>query len=151
MQYVAIFHHKFEITDAKQYINRCCYGGDILVSLIEPHLRENNFKIGKSGQEDWGWFIWFDKQKCGYSIDIGLEDEELWKYKIFVIEKTSFWKRLFSKSSESNLDEICSLVDSALKSYGIKNISWFKADEQGTEVEEVAIKNSEEQNGGRTF
>ena len=143
MQYVAIFHHKFEITEAKQYINRCCYGGDILLSLIEPHLSENDFKISKSDQEDWGWFIWCDKKKYRYSIDIGLEDEEHWKYKIFVIEKTSFWKRWFSKNSESSFDEVCRLVDYALKSHGIKNISWFKADEQGTELDEVAIKKGE--------
>ncbi len=143
MQYVAIFHHEFKITNAEQYINRCCYGCDIFISLIEPHLSENDFKIGKSGQEDWGWFIWCDKKKYRYSIDIGLEDEELWKYKIFITEKSLFWKRLFSKSNESNLDEVCNLIDYALKSYGIKNISWFKADEQGTEVEEVAINNGE--------
>ena len=76
MQYVATFNHKIDIQDKETYFNSVCYGGDLIGGLIEPRLIEANYTIDLFAQEDWGWFIWFNKDRNKFSIDIGLEDEE---------------------------------------------------------------------------
>jgi hypothetical protein len=144
MQYVAIFHHEVAIKDKNQYINPCCYGGDVIGNLLQPRLRDAGFTIDLFDQEDWGWFLWLKKGKSGYSIDIGLEEEAQWKFKLFVVGKQSFLTQLFKKDKQPHLKELCQIIDSTLRSIGIDDLSWWEADRNGTEINRITLNESDQ-------
>ena len=44
------------VGDSSQYINPCCWGGDIIRDRLMSPLAAQYGEI-RTGQEDWGWFI----------------------------------------------------------------------------------------------
>jgi hypothetical protein len=73
--YELSFTKRLKVSDNDLYFNDCCWGGDqvrdSLLSLVEGHL----YNI-QTGQEDWGWFIWFRKPPIRLAIDIFCDDPE---------------------------------------------------------------------------
>jgi hypothetical protein len=87
------------------YINECCFGGDIVIDLLFPAIEEKYSDI-QSEQEDWGWFMWF---KCGESrcaIDVFCDDAKLGHYIIHLNCRDVERKYLIFKSEMENKYEL---------------------------------------------
>jgi len=60
MPYEISFAKQVPLLDREEYINVCCVGGDAVVNQLLPSVRSRYIDI-QTNQEDWGWFIWFNK------------------------------------------------------------------------------------------
>lgn len=47
--------------DRAEYTNDCCIGGDKVAEALLPAVRRHYDEGLEAAQEDWGWFIWFDR------------------------------------------------------------------------------------------
>jgi hypothetical protein len=61
------------VTDPSQYINDCCWGGDVIRDRLMPVVAEG-YQALRTDQEDWGWFIWFRDGAIRLAIDIHCDD-----------------------------------------------------------------------------
>ncbi len=73
MPYQIVFTKKLEVADESQYINDCCWGGDLVTARLLPKISERYERV-QSDQEDWGWFIWFRKGNVSLAIDVFCDD-----------------------------------------------------------------------------
>jgi hypothetical protein len=75
MPYEISFTKKVEVQDPSIYINDCCWGGDVVRDRLLPSINEK-FEGVWTSQEDWGWFIWFQRGKLRLAVDIFSDDRE---------------------------------------------------------------------------
>ena|SRR5579864_2505225 len=75
MPYEISFTKKVEVQDPSIYINDCCWGGDVVRDRLLPLIR-TNFEGVWTAQEDWGWFIWFQRGKLRLAVDIFSDDRD---------------------------------------------------------------------------
>jgi hypothetical protein len=73
-----------------EYINDCCFGGDVISDLLLPELSRRYERI-QHGQEDWGWFIWIKAPSISLAVDIFCDDPEKGEFRIHL---TSARRRL---------------------------------------------------------
>ncbi len=109
MPYELSFNKKIEITDRIQYINECCYGGDIIVDRLLPTINDK-FESIESNQEDWGWFIWFRKGPVSYAIDIFSDDNKATGFRIHLTSSRKKYLIFTSTIDVPELDELIRLV-----------------------------------------
>ena len=69
------------ITDRDQYINECCFGGDVVVNQLLPDLRTRYEDI-QSNQEDWGWFAWFRSASSNLAVDVFSDNPDAGGFRI---------------------------------------------------------------------
>lgn len=74
MPYTLTFSRQVEISDADQYINDCCIGGDVVLEQLLPALRGRYGNDLQSDQEDWGWFAWFEDGPIKLAVDVSTDD-----------------------------------------------------------------------------
>lgn len=121
MPYQVSFTRPVEITDREQYINECCIGGDVIAGLLLPVVRDR-YQDVESGQEDWGWYIWFKKGTLWLSIDIFTDDADAGQFRAHL---SSNVKKLFGhrQVDTPELDELRGLAESELRRIGATEIS----------------------------
>ena len=102
MPYGVYFTKPLAITDRSQYINECCVGGDVILDALELAIR-SRYQDVQANQEDWGWFIWFAKDKVGLAVDIHCEDPEAGAYRLHL---TSRAKRFLLPDRVIDLPEL---------------------------------------------
>jgi hypothetical protein len=83
MPYELSFTKAVTVTDREQYINDCCIGGDFVVDHLRPAIEQRYGKVD-SGQEDWGWFIWFRDGPVGLAIDVFTDDADAGAFRIML-------------------------------------------------------------------
>jgi len=86
------FSKKLQSLDHGDYINECCIGGDVVASCLLPALAAR-YGEQEPGEEDWGWFIWFDHAGVRLAIDIFCDDPETGAYRIHLTSSTRGWLR----------------------------------------------------------
>jgi hypothetical protein len=106
MPYELTFTRRVEPAEGEQYINPCCYGGDIVSEQLLPLVRAGYADI-QANQEDWGWFIWFRDGAVKLAIDIVCDDPETGAFRIHL---TSRVKRLLG-SAVKDTPELDTLRD----------------------------------------
>lgn len=107
MPYEIKFTNKLE--GKSDYINECCFGGDVVVDLLLPIFREHYSSI-QSDQEDWGWFIWFKNGNSKCAVDIFCEDPNLGLYIIHAHCYDTERKYLVLKSKIENKHKLERLI-----------------------------------------
>jgi len=85
--YVLSFTKQVHVTDPDQYINTCCYGGDIVSDRLLPSIRKR-YEAIQANQEDWGWFIWFRSGAVRLAIDIFCDDPEVGAFRMHLTSRT---------------------------------------------------------------
>ena len=75
MPYEISFTKAVDVQDPSIYINQCCWGGDVVRDRLLPLIKEK-FEDIRTAQEDWGWFIWFQRGNIRLAIDIFSDDRE---------------------------------------------------------------------------
>ena len=67
-----------------EYINDCCWGGDVIARQLSPHVKER-YRAVESGQEDWGWYVWITDRDCRLEIDIFCDSRERTEFRIHLV------------------------------------------------------------------
>ena len=86
MPYELTFSKVVKTPENADYINECCYGGDVIGEELLPYL-EKRFGEIQFEQEDWGWFLWFSEGKVGLAVDIFCDDPESGEYRIMLTSR----------------------------------------------------------------
>ena len=116
MPYEISFSRRVPIADREKYINECCIGGDAVVDRLLPVVRSRYTHI-QTNQEDWGWFIWFQKGKVRLAIDIVTDDPEEGAFRIHLTSRTRRWLVLDQIRDSPELEEVRALVMQELTSW----------------------------------
>ena len=117
MPYEVSFRKPVTISDREQYINECCVSGDLVVDRLLPPIRERYSDI-QTNQEDWGWFIWFRKDKIRLSVDVHTDDAEAGEFRIRLTSRVK--QLLFDKAADTpQLDELRALVEAELQRWDV--------------------------------
>ncbi len=91
---------RFNLSVAKgHFINPSCFGED-LATWLQGKLMEKGISAGRTGQEDWGWFIRVRSADRGYFLamngchgdDKSLGNRGEWR--IIVVKRRSIWERV---------------------------------------------------------
>ncbi|MFB3916465.1 MAG: hypothetical protein ACE14M_07040 [Terriglobales bacterium] len=116
MPYEISFTKKVTAADEEQYINPCCYGGDIVSNQLLPSIRKSYSDI-QAGQEDWGWFIWFRSNGVALTVDIFCDDPTSGEFRIHLTSRTKglLWSSKIVDTAE--LEGLCSLVQTQLSEW----------------------------------
>jgi hypothetical protein len=111
--YELCFSKRVSITDRDEYFNECCVGGDVVVDHLLPAMKARYSAI-QSNQEDWGWFIWFQKGKVGLAIDVHTDDPDAGAFRIHLTSRVKgmLWREKVEDTPE--LEELLALVTSEL-------------------------------------
>jgi hypothetical protein len=91
------------VRGSQQYINKCCWGGDVirdrLIGPITDHVATQaasgtEYLGVRSGQEDWGWFIWARCNSVVLATDIYCDDNKTGAYRLHLYgrKKKSFFR-----------------------------------------------------------
>ena len=81
MPYEISFTKSVAVVDENIYINQCCRGGDVVRDRLLP-IVEREFENVLTGQEDWGWFIWFHMGPVRLAIDIFTDNADRGAFRI---------------------------------------------------------------------
>jgi len=114
----------FNTTEPKEYfINDCCYGDDVL-NWLREELNKRGAKADEPGQEDFGWYMFYEVDGASVCIVGGVEPEErIWTFEIE--NNVPFFKRLFGGESKNINPKCIQLVDDCLKdNEQIRNVRW---------------------------
>ena len=114
MPYELSFIARVPTLPREQYINDCCVGGDAIVGLLLPSVQARYANID-SGEEDWGWYIWFETGELKLAVDVFTDDPDAGEFRIHL---TSRRKRRFFRDTivdTPQLEELCTLVVAELQ------------------------------------
>ena len=106
MAYEISFTKSLKFGDTDQYINECCYGGDIVSDVLLPTIRKNYSSI-KAFQEDWGWLIVFKSKKISMEIDIHCDYPKTGSFKVLLFAN----QKRFLKAAVEDKVELDKLRD----------------------------------------
>lgn len=109
MPYELTFSKVVTTPDDADYINECCYGGDVIGEELLPHLQKRFGDI-QFEQEDWGWFLWFSEGKVGLAVDIFCDDQESGEYRIMLTSRQKRWLLPDRIVATKELDELKAIV-----------------------------------------
>jgi hypothetical protein len=113
MPYEVSFTKRVEVSDPDQYINECCYGGDVVSDQLLPILQRQYTEM-QHEQEDWGWFLWFRRGRIRLAVDIFCDDPGQGTFRMHLTSRTP--GSLFGEKIEDTpeLDELRDTVVSRL-------------------------------------
>ena len=98
-----------------EYVNECCsYCDVILKKVIDPIKKEFEISEIEIGEEDWGWYLIFEKDDLEYNIHINYFDENPdqmeFGLRFFVnkkIKKFIFSKRVEDLTQTDSFEKRC--------------------------------------------
>jgi hypothetical protein len=90
MPYAIEFTKPVQVADPDIYINECCWGGDVVTKQLLP-LVTGEYDDIQHEQEDWGWFIWFRKDRIALAIDVTCDDPEQGAFRIHLTSRQKRW------------------------------------------------------------
>jgi hypothetical protein len=101
------------------YINSCCEFGDVVLEKIKNDISEKTGVEVKSfviGQEDWGWYLEFQKGEIIYLLSISYQDKdsnEAHNFGVIIeaekLEKGFIFNRKVEASKEA--DEVAKIIE----------------------------------------
>ena len=116
MPYEISFTKHMPIADRDEYINECCVGGDKVVDRLLPAVRKRYADLD-TGQEDWGWYIWFPSGGARLAIDVFTDDPEKGEFRIHLTSRTKRLLFLESVVDTPELEDLRVLVTSELEAW----------------------------------
>jgi hypothetical protein len=75
------FKKSINIANPNIYFNECCRGGDVVRDQLLPLISKSYDHI-QTGQEDWGWFLWFRRGEAHLAVDIFCDDPETGDFRL---------------------------------------------------------------------
>jgi hypothetical protein len=72
------------VPEDADYINDCCWGGDVIAGHLSPHVKER-YRGVASGQEDWGWYVWITDRDYRLEVDIFCDSREGAEFRIHLV------------------------------------------------------------------
>ena len=120
MPYEIAFTRPVTIANRDEYFNECCVGGDAVIDALMPFVQARYTDI-QSNQEDWGWFIWFRKDRVKLAIDVHTDDGDAGEFRIRLTSQT---KRFlgYKEADTPELDELLKLVESELRRWSASDV-----------------------------
>jgi hypothetical protein len=106
------------VTVTKQnYINECCWGGDVIREHFLPLISSRYEKI-QTGQEDWGWFLWFRRDGVRLAIDIFCDNPATCEFRLRLYSLRRRFLFFHTEVDSPQLLEMKNLVITTLKDWG---------------------------------
>ena len=114
MPYELSFTARVPTGPREEYINECCVGGDAIVDLLLPSIQARYATID-SGEEDWGWYIWFEHGELKLAIDVFTDDPDDGEFRIHLTSRRT--RRFFRDTvvDTPQLEELRTLVVAELQ------------------------------------
>ena len=116
MPYELTFTYPIVSAGAADYINDCCYGGDVITARLLP-LVTNRYEEVDTGQEDWGWFIWFRHGSHRLAIDVHCHDIPTGAFAIHLVSRTPRWFFRDVVADVPELDVVLTLVKEEISAW----------------------------------
>ena len=110
------------IANRDSYINDCCVAGDLVADALLPAVRSRYGADIESGQEDWGWFIWFRSGDVRLAIDIHTDDADAGTFRIHLTSRVKRFILSDKVVDTPDLEQLGNLVTSALEGWGATEI-----------------------------
>jgi hypothetical protein len=110
MPYELAFSKVLAPPEHHDYINECCFGGDVVSDQLLPGVSKRYRRI-QHNQEDWGWFIWITEPKVALAVDIFCDDPARGQFRIHL---TSRKRRVLLPDEVRDLPELDELKDLVL-------------------------------------
>jgi hypothetical protein len=114
MPYELSFSKPIQVADEADYINECCYGGDIVSDVLLPQIKERYRRV-QANQEDWGWFIWFEGEFSKLAIDIFCDDPKSGAFRIHLTSRTKRWLLLDKVIDTNELEALKTAITHILE------------------------------------
>ena len=109
MPYELTFTHPIAPPAEAEYINDCCHGGDVITARLLPIVTAR-YEDVDTGQEDWGWFIWFRQGAVRLAIDVFTDDPETGQFRIHLTARTTRLLVLSTVIDTPELEDVRALV-----------------------------------------
>ena len=116
MPYEIAFTKPFEAKDPAQYINECCWGGDVVTEFLLPSISSHYQEVERN-QEDWGWFIWFRRGAIRLAVDVFTEDPAEGVFRVHLTSRTKRFLAGDKVVDTPELEEVRELVESELEAW----------------------------------
>ena len=116
--------NKFNTSEIKSnYINPCCFGGDVAQWLVQQLTSSGVAVEPKIGQEDFGWYLGFQCGSYRYHFVLGYNPDGFWMG--WLERQRGLLGRFFgARKKEIQLDA-ANAIHSILASSGIvSNVRW---------------------------
>jgi hypothetical protein len=129
MPYIIAFAKPVAVVDREQYINDCCVGGDLVLDHLLPSLAEHYGDL-QPIQEDWGWFVWFERGGIKLAVDVHTNDATSGEFQIHL---TSRAPRLLLGAKIQDtpaLEALRELVVSLLRSWSVTGLAVERVNEK---------------------
>jgi hypothetical protein len=72
------------VSDDADYINDCCWGGDVIAGHLLPHIKQRYQRV-RWGQEDWGWYVWASDRNSRLEVDIFCDSQERAEFRLHLV------------------------------------------------------------------
>ncbi len=127
MPYEVKFTKRVEVDDPEEYINDCCWGGDVVSQRLLPAIKKS-YRDVQADQEDWGWFIWFRHGDLRLAVDIFCDDPETGEFRAHLSARRERFLRS-DLEDRIELDRLRDLVVSQLAEWvgTAPEVDYFKA------------------------
>jgi hypothetical protein len=136
MPYELSFSKPIAVSDESQYINECCYGGDVVADLLLPTVK-GRFEDIQTHQEDWGWFIWFRRGSALLAIDIFCDDPETGSFRIHLTSRAKRWLLPDIVTDLPELGEVKDLVIPLLQEWTGSRCQVIRLDKNHMPIEDA--------------
>lgn len=135
MPYQIVFAKNVQVSHVDEYVNPCCWGGDVVARRLLPVVEERYRDI-QCNQEDWGWFIWFRDGALSLAIDIFCDDATTGEFRIHLTSKLRRW--VSSRVVDGpELEWLKSSVVSQLSEWPVADLATARLDSQYRQVEQA--------------
>jgi hypothetical protein len=101
----------------RDYINECCWGGDVIRDHFLPPVSSRYEKI-QTDQEDWGWFLWFERDGVRLAIDIFCDDPSTYQFRLRLYSLRRKFFFFHTEVDSPHLIELKDLVVADLQAWG---------------------------------
>ena len=127
MPYELSFTKPLDVPRSDDYINECCYGGDVISDELQPLVTARYGDV-EANQEDWGWFLWFREGDVRLAIDIMCDDPAAGAFRVRLTSRKRGW--LFTKVVDTpELEELRSTVTARLTEWAGVPVSVERVDD----------------------
>lgn len=116
MPYEIAFAKTLEVLDEDQYIDPCCWGGDLVVARLLPRIVDEYQRV-RTEQEDWGWFIWFRRGSVRLAVDVFCDDPATGAFRVHLTSRVKHLLFLDRVVDVPELDELNQFVVAELESW----------------------------------
>ena len=129
MAYEIEFTTKVSVTDPEVYVNDCCWGADVVRDRLLPVVSTTRvYDSVRTGQEDWGWYIWMRQKTELTRIHMQCDDKERGGFRIHILSSKKRWL-LWKDIDTPDVERIQQVTISEIKKWGtIKRVQRFTPD-----------------------